>query len=264
MKVAVAQICTSRDVEANLALISEYTARAAEAGAQLVVFPEASMRAFGHNLSEIAEPLDGPFATRLRGLAHDHNITLVVGMFTPGEAGKVHNTLFAAGPDEHTSYDKIHLYDAFGFTESDTVDGGDDVVRVQVGSEVVGLSTCYDARFPQLYIEHARKGARIMVISASWAGGPGKAEQWDLLVRARAIDSTSFVLACDQAVPEVAGVDAPQGAPAGVGHSQIVSPLGVVVAQAGEAPELLVADLDLADVDEARRAVPVLRNAKLS
>ncbi|GAB3699193.1 carbon-nitrogen hydrolase family protein [Mariniluteicoccus flavus] len=264
MKIAVAQVCTDRDVAANLDLVAAKVAEAADAGAELVVLPEATMRAFGHNLTEIAEPLDGPFATRVRALAREHRITVVLGMFTPGDGEKVRNTLLIAGPDADASYGKVHLFDAFGFKESDTVDPGEGLTRFEVGGETVGVATCYDVRFPQLFIEHARAGARVQIVCASWGSGRGKAEQWDLLVRARALDSTSFVVACGQADPAQSGVEAKEGAPTGIGHSQVVSPMGEVLAKAEGAPELLVVDIDPAEADRAREAIPVLVNAKLS
>ncbi|NNG18357.1 carbon-nitrogen hydrolase family protein [Naumannella sp. ID2617S] len=270
MKVAIAQICSSREVADNLRLVAEQAQAAADQGAELVVFPEATMRAFGHNLTEIAEPIDGEFGQAVSRIAHDAGIAVLVGMFTPGHpsAGsgdKVRNTLLVAGPDgQRTSYDKIHLYDAFGFAESDTVDAGTEQVRISVGEATVGLSICYDVRFPQLYINHAREGAQVLVVSASWGAGDGKIEQWQLVTRARAVDATAFVLACGQADPAAARVDAKQGAPTGVGHSQVVSPLGQVIAEAGAAPELLVVDLDLGQVEQARRSLPVLANARLS
>lgn len=264
MRIALAQICTGRDLAANLALVEEYAARAAAEHAELVVFPEATMRAFGHNLTSIAEPVDGPFAQGLRAIAERHDITLVAGMFTTGSGDRVRNTLLAAGPAVDAHYDKIHLFDAFGFRESETVMPGQERTLIEIAGTRLGLSTCYDVRFPQLFIDNAREGALIQIVCASWASGEGKAEQWDLLVRARALDSTSFVLACGQADPTGSGVAAKPGAPTGIGHSQVVSPTGQVLAKAGTAPELLVIDIDPAEAQEARRAMPVLENAQLS
>lgn len=265
MKVAIAQISSGREVADNLRLVAEQTAAAAAQGAELVVFPEATMRAFGNTLTEIAEPIDGAFGQEVSRIARDAGITVVVGMFTPGSGDKVRNTLLVAGPDgQRIGYDKIHLYDAFGFAESDTVDAGTEEVRIPVGDATVGLSICYDVRFPQLYIDHARAGAQVVVVSASWGAGPGKLEQWKLVTQARGVDATAFVVASAQADPKASGVDAKPGAPTGVGHSRVISPFGEVLAEAGAGPELLVVDLDLDRVAEARKALPVLENAKLS
>jgi deaminated glutathione amidase len=260
MRIAVAQILSGTDPADNLQIVRDYTGRAVDAGASLVVFPEATMCRFGVPLAPIAEPVDGPWADGVRRIAADAGITVVAGMFTPADGGRVHNTLLAAGPagagtDAH--YDKIHLYDAFGFTESSTVAPGSQPVVVDVDNVGVGLTTCYDLRFPELFIRLAQRGAQLIVVSASWAAGPGKLEQWTLLARARALDSTSFVVAAGQADP---GEPLASSAPTGVGGSLVVSPFGTVVASAGADPQLLVADLALEQVAKARETIAVLRN----
>jgi deaminated glutathione amidase len=257
MRIAVAQILSGTDPVDNLQLVRGYTGRAAESGASLVVFPEATMCRFGVPLAPIAEPVDGPWADGVRRIAADAGITVVVGMFTPAEDGRVHNTLLVTGPDTDGHYDKIHLYDAFGFTESNTVAPGREPVVVSVDGVAVGLTTCYDLRFPELFSTLARRGAQLIVVSASWAAGPGKLEQWTLLARARALDSTSYVVAAGQADP---GEPLASSAPTGVGGSLVVSPFGDVVAAAGTEPQLLVADLALERVAKARETIAVLRN----
>jgi predicted amidohydrolase len=260
MRVALAQIVSTEDVDANLRLVVDTAERASGEGADLVVFPEATMRSFGHPLGEIAEPIDGGWAETVGRTARRLGLTIVVGMFSPGDEGRVRNTLLVAGPGGSTSYDKIHLFDAFGFTESRTVQPGDRVVTARVGDTTVGLATCYDIRFPDLFVASARAGALVQVVVASWGAGPGKAEQWEVLARARALDSTSIVVAVGQADPASAGVDAVADAPTGIGHSVVVSPLGEVLHRLGREPDLLVVDLDLESVHQARRTVPVLDN----
>ena len=191
------------------------------------MFPEAAMRAFGNTLADIAEPLDGPWASRRpRASPANSDIAVVAGMFTPGEGGRVRNTLLVTGPGVETSYDKIHLFDAFGFAESDSVDAGTSPVTFELNGTVVGLATCYDVRFPALFTANARAGAQVNIVCASWGAGEGKAEQWDLLVRARAVDSTTFVVACGQGDPASVGLPSAGAAPTGIGHSAVVSPLG--------------------------------------
>jgi deaminated glutathione amidase len=261
MRIALAQILSGTDPAANLELVREYTERAAGAGARLVVFPEATMCRFGVPLAPIAEPVDGPWAEGVRRIASGAGITVIAGMFTPSGDGRVKNTLIAAGPgtpdrpDAH--YDKIHLYDAFGFAESRTVAPGDEPVVITVDDVQVGLSICYDIRFPALYTELARRGAQLIAVCASWGSGPGKLEQWTLLARARALDSTSYVAAAGQADP---GAQSASKAPTGVGGSLLASPLGEVVASAGADPQLLVADIDVAHVATARENIAVLQN----
>ena len=261
MRIAVAQILSGTDPADKLLLVRGYTGRAADAGAKLVVFPEATMCRFGVPLAPIAEPVDGPWADGVRRIAADANITVIVGMFTPADDGRVANTLLAAGPGSpnqpDTHYDKIHLYDAFGFTESRTVAPGRGPVVITVDGVGVGLSTCYDIRFPELFTTLARRGAQLITVSASWASGRGKLEQWTLLARARALDSTSYIVAAGQADP---GEPLASSAPTGVGGSLVISPFGEVVASAGADPQLLVADLALDQVAKARETIAVLRN----
>lgn len=188
MRIALAQIRSGTDPAANLQLVGKYAGEAATAGAQLVVFPEATMCRLGVPLRQVAEPVDGPWANGVRRIATEAGITVIAGMFTPTGDGRVTNTLIAAGPgtpnqpDAH--YHKIHLYDAFGFTESRTVAPGREPVVVVVDGVRVGLTVCYDIRFPALYTELARRGAQLIAVCASWGSGPGKLEQWTLLARA--------------------------------------------------------------------------------
>ncbi|BBX65029.1 hydrolase [Mycobacterium saskatchewanense] len=262
MRIALAQILSGTDPAANLELVREYAGRAADAGARLVVFPEATMCRFGVPLLPIAEPVDGPWADGVRRIAADAGVTVIAGMFTPSGDGRVTNTLIAAGPgapnEPDAHYDKIHLYDAFGFSESRTVAPGREPVVITVDGVRVGLTVCYDVRFPALYTELARRGAQVIAVCASWGSGPGKLDQWTLLARARALDSMSFVAAAGQADPGQALSSS--GAPTGVGGSLVVSPIGEVLASAGPHPQLVVADVDIARVAEAREAIAVLRN----
>jgi predicted amidohydrolase len=258
MRLALAQISSGSDPAANLEVVRHYTQRAADAGAQLVVFPEATMCRFGVPLAPVAEPLDGPWASRVREIAAQAGIVVIAGMFAPHADGRVTNTLIATGQGVEAHYDKIHLYDAFGFVESHTVAPGRQPVLIRVDGVDIGLSTCYDIRFPPLYTELALHGAQLIVVAASWASGPGKLDQWTLLARARALDSTGFVAAVDMAYPgdELAAKKLPTGS----GGSLVVSPFGEVVAAAGIEPELLVADIDLELVSAARDTIAVLRN----
>ena len=266
MRIALAQILSGADPAKNLQLVREYAAQAADAGAKLVVFPEATMCRFGVPLGPVAEPVDGPWADGIRRIATDSGIAVIAGMFTPAGDGRVKNTLIAAGPgtpnEPDTHYDKIHLYDAFGFTESRTVAPGHEPVVITVDGVGVGLSVCYDIRFPALYTELARRGAQVIAVCASWGSGPGKLEQWTLLARARALDSMSYVVAAGQADPgdSLAHPGSGSGAPTGVGGSLVASPLGEVIASAGAQPHLVVADIDVDRVAKARESIAVLRN----
>lgn len=262
MRIALCQIASTPDPAVNLELVADGVRRAAESGAELAVFPEATMACFGVKLGPLAEPLDGPWASQVRRLAAEAGIAVVAGMFTPTEDGRVTNTLLVTGRGVDTHYDKIHLYDAFGFTESRTVAPGQDPVVVPLGDTGIGLTTCYDVRFPGLYTRLADQGASVILTPASWGAGEGKREQWELLVRARALDSTSWIVACGQADPRSAGREPSEKAPTGIGYSTVATPLGAVHAQLRDSPDVLVVDLDPGEVDAARRNVPVLSNRK--
>ena len=260
MRIALAQIRSGTDPTENLGLVEEYTGRAAEAGASLLLVPEAPMVRFGVPLGGLAEPFDGPWATAVRQIAARAGIVVVAGMFVPSReepAGRVTNSLIATGPGVEARYDKIHLYDAFGFTESRTVAPGREPVVITVDGVTVGLTLCYDIRFPELYVELAERGAELITAHASWGSGPGKLDQWTLLARARAIDTSSVVAAVGQAYPgdEIAALG-----PTGVGGSLVASALGEVLISAGDEPELLVCDIDLDAARKARETVAVMHN----
>jgi deaminated glutathione amidase len=267
MRIALAQLISSADPQANLDQVEDYTQRAAEGGAELVIFPEATMCAFGNRLDTVAEPLDGPWVTRLSKIAESYRLTVIAGMFTPGgKPGpdgreKVINTLVATGPGGLAWYRKIHLFDAFGFAESDTVVAGDEPVIIEVGGIKIGLTICYDVRFPGLFTTLADRGAELIVVSASWGAGPGKIQQWQLLTQARALDSTCFVAAVGQADPLTRGIKS-KGAPTGVGYSALIDPTGGAIIGATAEPGVWIADIDPSVVAEVRKTIPVIANRR--
>ncbi len=263
MRIALAQFTAGTDPAANLELVLEQIGVAAASGAELVVFPEAMSCSFARPRVEAAEPLDGPWANAVRQAAVDTGVTVVVGMFTPGRDGKVRNTLLVTGPGVEAHYDKLHLFDAYGFAESEQIEPGDAVVTVTVDGVVCGLTTCYDIRFPELYKRLAEAGAEVILVPASWAPGERKVEQWRALAVARALDSTCFVVAVDQAEPPD-DPDAAPGArrPTGVGHSMVVGPLGEILLELDAEPRLVLTDVSLDDVRTARATLPVLANSR--
>jgi predicted amidohydrolase len=244
VRIALCQFTSTPDPKANLDQVAEFATRAATRGAELAVFPEATMARFGVPLGPLAEPLDGPWATAVAEIATQQGLTIVAGMFTPSSDGRVRNTLLLTGGGRHLGYDKIHLFDAFGFAESETVAPGDDLVVVDFGAVKVGLAT-------------------VVALPASWGAGPGKRDQWELLVRARALDCTSWVVACGQADPAASGITGSWKAPTGIGYSLVADPFGRIAAQLDAAPDLLVVDVDPTVVDAARQTIPVLANRRL-
>ncbi|MEO3974759.1 carbon-nitrogen hydrolase family protein [Streptomyces sp. CAU 1734] len=263
MRIALSQITTGPDPARNLAVVRADAHRAADSGARVVAFPEATMACFGTRLAPLAEPLDGPWATGVRRIAEETGVVVVAGMFTPAPDGRVTNTLLATGPGVEAAYDKIHLFDAFGFTESATVAPGSEVVTIDVDGLRIGLATCYDVRFPELFRAHADAGAALTLLPASWGDGPGKREQWELLTRARALDATLWVAAVDQADPVASGREIAPGTPAGIGHSAVIGPDGTVRERLTAGPGLLLAEVDATEVDTIRRTIPVLANRRL-
>lgn len=263
LRIGLSQVTSSEDPAENLELIRGEVARAAAEGARVVVFPEAAMVRFGVSLKPLAEPLDGPWAKSVAGIAAEHDVLVVAGMFTPSDDGRVRNTLLVTGLGQHLGYHKIHLYDAFGFRESDTVAPGTDVVTTSVDGVTLGFATCYDIRFPELFRRLADQGASAIVVPTSWGAGEGKREQWDVLVRARALDSGCWVLGCGQADPAATGTSVNPKAPTGIGHSTVSDGFGHVHAQLGAGPELVVVDVDPAVTEKARVATGALANRRL-
>jgi deaminated glutathione amidase len=263
VRIALCQITSTPDPTANLTLVEEYAAKAAGLGAELAVFPEATMACFGVPLAPLAESLDGPWATRVTEIAKQTGLTIAAGMFTPAADDRVHNTLLVTNPAGWHAYHKMHLFDAFGFAESRTVAPGDQLLTVDFTDLTLGFAICYDVRFPELFRALADRGADVIVLPASWGSGPGKQEQWELLVRARALDSTCWVLACGQADPAASGIVVSAKAPTGIGHSLAVDPYGEVRGQLGSHPDLLVVEVDSDVVGRARADIPVLANRRL-
>ncbi|GAA1412457.1 apolipoprotein acyltransferase [Glutamicibacter uratoxydans] len=263
MKIALAQILSTADIQTNLELVKSHSIDAAAQGARLIVFPEATMRSFGNELQSVAQEHSVDWANAVRSIAAEHNITIVVGMFTPGEGERVRNTLLITGPCVDKSYDKIHLYDAYGYQESVSVTPGDKTVTFAIDGVTFGVATCYDVRFPEIFFANAANGAVVNIVCASWAMGPGKVEQWQLATRARAMDSTTYVVAVDQADPHTVSGALVTNDPLGVGHSSFIAPNGTILEDLGEAPVLRIVEVDPQEVERVRAGLPVLANARL-
>ncbi|MFT4263767.1 MAG: carbon-nitrogen hydrolase family protein [Nocardioides sp.] len=260
LDVALIQTASALDPAVNAARLDELVPR----GAGLVVLPEASQRDFGpvdDDLGAHAEGLDGPFASELARVAADRGATVIAGMFenSAGSAAEdtgatPYNTLVAADGRTGSSacYRKIHLYDSFGYRESDRLSAGPiDPTVVEIAGVPVGLMTCYDLRFPELARSLVQQGAEVLVLPAAWVVGERKVDHWRTLVRARAIENTAYVVACGQPAPRYSG------------HSMVVDPLGDVVAEAGDGEEILTATLHAARLAEARSTNPSLANRRM-
>ena len=245
------QEASGLDAAANRARLDELV----PSDSDLVVLPEAFARDFGEagsDVSRFAEPIPGPFADEVAKVAVNRGTTVVAGMFeTSDDPGRPANTLVVRGGAE-SEYRKIHLYDSFGYRESDRlVPGPLKPVTVDVAGFRLGLMTCYDLRFPELARSLVDQGAEVLVIPAAWVAGPRKVDHWRTLVLARAIENTVYVVAAAQPGPRYTG------------HSMVVDPLGDVLAEAQDGPELLRATLTREALDTARSTNPSLANRRL-
>ena len=261
MRVALCQIPVSSRPLRNLERVRAGVLAAAEQGADLAVFPEATQVRFGSDLRAAAEPLDGPFCSGLAATAKETGVALVAGVFEPAPDGRVYNT--AVGYDGTgelvASYRKLHLFDAFGQSESDLVAPGSAPVICTLAGVRTGLAICYDVRFGELSRALAVAGAELLVLPAAWAAGLFKEEHWVTLVRARAIENTMWVAAVGQ-VPDPD--ERPTRAATGIGRSMLVDPLGVVRADLGPAPGVTVAEVDTDLIGTVRASLPSLANRR--
>lgn len=257
---ALCQVHSDHDLAANRRRAAEAVARAGEAGAALVVLPEAMQRAFldlGEELVAAAEPLDGPFVAALVDAAGKVGATVIAGMFEAvAGAPKVHNTVVVVTGDGLVGrYRKLHLYDALGWAESAWIEPGDPVAEaplaVSVQDHVVGVMTCYDLRFPEVARRLVDQGCTVLAVPAAWVPGPGKEEQWRVLLQARANENTCFVLGADQP------------SPGGIGLSMAVDPRGhVMVSLDPTCEQVALADLSSSTLGEARQALPLLQGRR--
>jgi deaminated glutathione amidase len=249
MQVVLVQEASSLDPEVNRERLDELV----PVGADLVVLPEGFSRDFGDpgsDLAAYAEPVDGPFATEVARLADARGTTVVAGMFEKAE-DRPFNTLVVRGAAT-ADYRKIHLYDSFGYRESDVLAAGEiDPLVLELGGFKVGIMTCYDLRFPELARRLVDEGAEVLVVPAAWVAGSRKVDHWTTLLRARAIENTAYVVGVGQPGPRYSG------------HSMVVGPLGDVLVEGGGGSEVLQAELDPEEVVAARRTNPSLANRRM-
>jgi predicted amidohydrolase len=260
-------MCSTDDVAANLAAAEALVGEAARAAAELVALPEnfAYLRREGLRIP-CAQPLDGPIVAALRSWARTHGIWLLGGSFAEAvpRDERVHNTSVLVAPDGTLAavYRKLHLFDVdlaaqggASYRESATVAPGDEVVMAETPFGGVGLSICYDVRFPELYRALAARGARFLLVPSAFARETGR-DHWEVLLRARAIENQCFVIA-----PAQWGQHSP--ARASHGRALIADPWGVLLGVAPDRPGVVVADCDLAQQDRVRASLPALRHRRL-
>ena len=262
---AVVQMTSTADVERNLATAERLTDEAAARGASFVALPEnfAFLRSTGDPAPE-AQAVDGPWTRRMAESARRHRITLLLGSLPERapEVGKVHNTSVLLGPDGAVLavYRKIHLFDIDlpgleHLKESREVAPGRDLVVAPAPFGPLGLTICYDVRFPELYRELTRRGARVLAVPAAFTDRTGK-DHWEVLLRARAIENLAYVVA-----PAQFGVHGKGRA--SHGHAMIVDPWGAVIAQVPDGEGIALAEMDFDRQDRLRRELPALKHVRL-
>jgi predicted amidohydrolase len=261
LRIACLQTNSGNDFQANLATLSAMTREAAAGGAKLVLSAEYAlmMDGSGRTMREKALAADGePALSALTALSRELAVWQLVGSLTlKSDDGRIWNrsVLISADGRVVASYDKIHMFDATlpsgtVIRESSAYRPGERAVTAETPWNRLGMTVCYDLRFPQLYRALARSGAAMLAIPSSFQRETGKAH-WHVLLRARAIENAAFVIA-----PALCG-DHP-GQRMTYGHSLVVDPWGEVIADGGEAPAIVYADLDLGRVEKVRSMLPSL------
>ncbi len=261
MKVACVQITSSPIIEENLDQAARYIRSAAEQGAQFIATPENTchLRYPPAEKLNSAYPMEThPAIPLFSALAKELNITVLIGSIAVKTEGKLWNRslLFAPNGELQTTYDKIHLFDVDlptgeSHKESDIMKPGERAVIAKIDDDfTLGLSICYDLRFAYLYRQLAKAGANIMCVPSAFTVPTGKAH-WETLLRARAIETGSYVIAPAQ-------VGTHEGGRQTYGHSLIISPWGEVLTDAGEKQGIVLADIDIKHISQARAAIPAL------
>lgn len=262
MRAAVVQLNSTNDKARNVSAAESLVRAAAADGAELVALPEKwNLLAGGAELLAGAEALDGPSLTAARAWAKDLGIHLLAGSISEqGPAGKAFNASVLIGPDgeDLAVYRKIHMFDVdvdgVAYRESEYEEPGEEIVSAPLGDTTIGLSVCYDLRFPELYRILALRGARILAVPSAFTAATGR-DHWEPLLRARAIENQAFVLA-----PNQVGEAPPHFH--SHGHSVIVDPWGEMPATAPGGECFAAADLDLAAQDRVRESLPSLANRR--
>ncbi|MET0304679.1 MAG: carbon-nitrogen hydrolase family protein [Solirubrobacterales bacterium] len=262
VRVAAVQLNSNGDKARNLAAAERLVRAAAAEGAELVALPEKwNLLAAGEQMAAGAEPLAGPSLSAARSWARELGIHLLAGSIAErGEGEKAFNTSVLIGPegDDLAAYRKIHMFDVeaggVAYRESEHEQPGEEIVSAPVDGLELGLSVCYDLRFPELYRILAVRGAQLIAAPSAFTAATGR-DHWQVLLRARAIENQVFVIAPNQfgeAPPHYSSF----------GHSAIVDPWGVELAVAPEEECFVAAELDLAAQERTRDELPSLANRR--
>ncbi|MEJ2124001.1 MAG: carbon-nitrogen hydrolase family protein [Alphaproteobacteria bacterium] len=264
-RAALVQLCSGREIEPNMAAVCGWIREAAGAGARYIQTPENTllMESNSDRLFErVREEADTPEIAQFAALAEELGVWLHIGsIFIKASERKAANRSYIFAPTGRVvaRYDKIHLFDVElpggeSHRETETMTPGSEAVAVALPWGLLGLSICYDLRFPEQYKALAKAGARMLAVPAAFTEQTGRAH-WHVLLRARAIETGSFVLAAAQGGVHEAGRHT-------FGHSLILSPWGEVLAEAGAEPGVITADIDLAEAIAARHRIPALKHER--
>jgi predicted amidohydrolase len=263
VRVAAIQLNSDAEKERNLGVAGRLVRDAAADDASLIVLPEKfNVLGSPEDLHAGAEPVPGPTTEWAGELSRELGVWLVAGSIVEQVEGeeKLRNTSALIGPDGaiHATYRKIHMFDVevegMVYRESDAESPGEDVVVADAGGIELGMAVCYDLRFPELFRIMAVRGARVVSLPAAFTVPTGRAH-WEILVRARAIENQTFMIAAGQI-----GYHPPDHE--SYGHSMIVDPWGVVLAQAPDEVGLITADLDFDAQAAVRDKLPSLANRR--
>ncbi|MEX0620459.1 MAG: carbon-nitrogen hydrolase family protein [Solirubrobacterales bacterium] len=262
MRAAVVQINSTADRARNLERAAFQVEQAAAAGAELVVLPEKwPMLAAGEELAEGAQTVDGEAVSAARGWARGHGVALLAGSFTEAHPeGLPSNTSLLISPEGEisASYRKIHMFDVdvdgVSYRESSYEQAGNRLVTADLGQARIGMAICYDLRFPELFRALIDLGANLFTLPSAFTVPTGR-DHWEVLVRARAIENQSFVLAAGQVGKAEPEYDS-------WGHSMIVGPWGEVLAEVESGEGFAVADLDFDRLMEVRQSLPAVNHRR--
>jgi predicted amidohydrolase len=265
LRAAVVQLNSGDDVERNVETAERLVRAAAADGAELIALPEKwNLLGSGEALQAGAEPLDGPTLSAARAWARELEIYLLCGSIAERAEGEeqLFNTSVLVGPDgaDLATYRKIHMFDVevggVHYRESERERGGGEIAIATIADGVqLGLTVCYDLRFPELYRILAVRGARVIAVPSAFTFPTGRAH-WEVLLRARAIENQCYVVAAGQ-------IGDHEPARTCFGRSMIIDPWGIVLAQAPDTVGIVTADLDVGRLEEIRRELPSLANRRL-
>ncbi len=257
LTIALAQVKVAREKQINLETAQRCIAKAASAGANLVIFPEMFMACpqKGVSLATAAEPLDGDFVTALAALAKEYQIAVMSGIWEQinGETERAGNVVVVIDRNGTIAarYHKIHLFNALNVRESDQMVGGNQAPEIfELNGIRIGIAICYDLRFPEIFRHHAKNNADLVVVPAAWYSGPLKEDHWLTLLRARAIENTMYVAGSDLCGKAFSG------------RSVCFDPFGVPLTDAGEGENVVIARIERERVTAIRGQLPCLEHIR--